>query len=116
MLPKYIVDKVKTRWLDLWHNKLADGADAHCQMWYQAIRETLERAGWEFVSHELRSEERALSDTGLSHDYITALVDLTGADASNPMQLVTASPEQRMQACKVVRAYQNEQLRLKGDH
>lgn len=107
-LTKSLVDKVKTRWLDLWHQKLADGADAHCQMWYQAIMEVLERAGFDLVSAELRAEEESIRLAGLDEDYIDALVEVTGATVAEPMLLVTSSAYQRAKACRIVRAYQQE--------
>lgn len=116
-LSKSLIDQVKIRWLDLWHAKLADGADAHCQMWYQAIMETIERAGFQILSADLLAQEKSIRLDDMGAEYVQALIDITGASESDAVALFTATPEQRLKACKVVRAYQHAQQRLdEGGH
>jgi hypothetical protein len=86
-------------------------------MWFQAIVETVERAGWQIVTVELLASEAALVAEGLQEDYIDALIGITRATEDNGMALVTASPADRARAVAVVRLHQKASSQVtQGEH
>lgn len=76
------------------------------EIWLQEILALFKRRGDDLLTKELLDEESKIFELGLQHDYVDALVEVTGATLSNTALLVTATSSQRIQACKMVRAYQ----------
>ena len=99
------IERVKTRWLELWNEKLADGGSAHAEMWFQAVTDVLIQDGYDIVPASVRLDEAAISANGMEDEYMDALVSVTRASLNNQMALATATAEQRAKAVAVVRAH-----------
>lgn len=115
-LSKSLVDLIKTRWLDIWHSKLTDGADAHVAMWVEAVTDVLSKSGYDLLTPELLAAEKSISAAGLEHEYFDALMSLTHATPDNPMALMAATSSERMKAIDMVRAHKETTKQENGSH
>jgi hypothetical protein len=81
------------------------------EAWYQVICTFLKYEGHDIVPEEIRILEATVADKGLSEDYIEVLMSVTktpedpeGGDADKILHILSASPEERLQALRFVLA------------